>query len=181
MKELLERKFKKTGYNNGFTKLGFVLKDLSASQTAYFCITNSNEWLKNNFGLNVSLFYEEDSQPCVFPRFARFHLKDIFTFSGILIATDFNSVVNLEHIKNSKKFYYIQDLEHTRNNFKHSKEKFDQVMTDQNIIKFCRCSDHQNYFTSLNYKVSNTIVKDFNIDKIMEIINNENSRTKRPN
>ncbi len=177
--KLLIRTAKKVGYSEdtGFAKLGFVFSDLYASQMPYLCIFNSNRWLSNNLGLNISIFYEDNSPPCIKPEFARFHISSSVGFDGDLIATSFKTALSAKVSSRSRRYYYINDMEWLRGNFAHSKEEFKSIMLDDSIVKFTRCQDYLDTMTGQGINISPVVVPDFDIDRILEIVNvNKNKR-----
>jgi hypothetical protein len=164
---------KKNGFSldDGFRMVGFVLDNLSASQIAHLCVENTNKWLESNFGTNFSVFYEENSMPCIQPCFARFHAKDAMAFYGHLIATSFSTAFSIKDATRSKRYYYINDLEWTRPWFRHNQDDIDKVLNNDEIVKFTRSNDHYKYLTDMGINVIPNIVEDFDINKILEIIN----------
>ncbi len=163
---------KAVGYNEetGFSKLGFALSDLYAAQIPYLCIVQSNYWLRNNLGMNISIFYEDNSPPCLPLEFARFHIRDTVGFDGDLVSTSFKTALSTKLATRSNRYYYINDMEWLRGNFPFSKEEFQSIMLDDSIVKFTRCQDYLDLMTKQGLKINPTIVKDFDIDKILEIV-----------
>lgn len=172
MQKDLLKQAKANGYTkeNGFKQVGIVLNDLTGSQVAYLAIARSNKWLKDNLGANISVFYEDAGYPCITPEFARFNIRDTVFFTGDLICTSFKNVLATKNAACSKRYYYINDLEWTRSWFQFNKQQFEEVMLDDNIVKFTRCKDYYNLLTKNGIKVHPTIVQDFDIDQIMEVI-----------
>lgn len=157
--------------NNGLGKLGFVIEDLSNGQIPYFCINNANVFLNQSIGIDISIFYENNAFPCVFPRFARYHVTEIVGFTGKLIGTSFKSMLSSLSGHRCDKFFYINELEWEKLNFPYSKEDFQRVMFNDKIVKFTRCKDYFERLTKCGVSVSPIIVEDFNIGKILEVIN----------
>jgi hypothetical protein len=162
-----------TGYDifNGFKKVGFAIDSLAAGQISFTCVENTNKWLASNFGVNFSIFYEQNALPCVSPQFARFHIRDAIGFEGDLIATSYNTLKSIKGATRSKRYYYINDIEWWRPWFKDSINEIKALSQDDSIVKFCRSQDHRDRLLDMGFEVSPIIVEDFNIDKILEIIN----------
>jgi hypothetical protein len=163
----------KTGFtvDKGFNQIAFVLDNLSAGQIPYCCIYNCNAWLYNNFGLNFSIFYTENSSPCVKPKFARFHVRDTVYFTGTLIATSLSTALAIKNATRAKRYFYVNDPEWLRSHKQITKEDFESIMFDDKIIKFCRSNDYKTQLEILGIKVLPNIVEDFNVSKILEIVN----------
>ncbi len=149
----------------GFKMVGFAVDSLSAGQIPYLCVTNINRWLNDHFGVNFSLFYQENSIPCVQPRFARFHLKDTNVFDGVVIATSFATAKSIKDAARSKRYYYINDI-----TFLEKSKDLDCVMKNDNIIKFTRSKDYTNLLLDKGYNINPAVIKDFDINEILEII-----------
>lgn len=148
--------------------LGFVVEDLAAGQIPYTLIHNSNEFLDRDTDINISLFYMENSFPCLWPRFARFNLKDTMGFCGSLIATSVQTAHAIQQATRADRYFYIQDLEWKRPWFNETKQMWNSVMGDEQVIKIARSNDHYKEFCKSGYRVRG-YVEDFNLEKILEI------------
>ncbi len=166
------KKCEKSGFSlkDGFTKIGFIFNDFTATQAAYTFITNTNHWLKENFGSSICAFYEENSYPCVPILFPRFGTSEISSFQGHIISTSFETTKTLLGANRAKKYYYIDDIEYIRPWFK-DKSLFDKILNDNNIIKLFRAEDHYNKFVEDGYKIQKRIVVDYDINTILKVIN----------
>lgn len=156
----------------GFESVAFAINSLSANQMSYCCIQNINKWLKENFGVNFSIFYQENAIPCKSLNFARFHIKDCEAFTGDLISTCFGTANSIKNATRSRRYYYISDLEWRRPWFKFSASEVNDVLFNKDIKKFTRSKDYYDELTSMNIEVSDIIVPDFNIEQILEITRN---------
>ncbi len=152
------------------TQIGFVISNLASAQIPYVCISSSNQWLSNNISANISIFYEDTYVPCIAPEFSRFHIKDTALFKGHLINTSLKTLLSTKNAHRCKRYYYINDLEFIRTN--EYNDVLESIIKDDNIVKFTRCKDYYSYLTNNGWKINDIIVKDFNINKILEIINN---------
>jgi hypothetical protein len=163
--------------DKGLRQLAFVFKDLYSSQVVYSCIDNANNWLRNNHGLSISIFYEENEFPCIRPDFARFHVSESTPYTGDLVATSFKTLNSVLNSTRAQRMYYIQDLEYTRSWFGYDIKRFNDVMNDTSIIKLVRSRDHLEKLRNDGYNdVSPIIVPDFNINLILEIIDARKNR-----
>ncbi len=150
-----------------FTRLGFIVDDLSSSQINYCLVKNCNNFIENESSINIQLFFEDNFNPCVPPKFARFNVKDAFVFDGHLIATSLKTAKTLKTLYRPRKYFYINDLEYLRKNT--DKKEWNEILKDENIIKFARCNDYiQHLFP---YKIHDKAIVDFHIPSILEIIN----------
>ena len=125
-------------------QIGIIVDDLSASQLSYYLIKNINEFL-------------EDS------------LDDFVVFFENSIS---NTLSMLKSFSPERKIFYVWDLEWLR---QHGKEFENTVkaFTDNNVTLVARSKEHalaiENY---CNIKIKH-IVEDFNIKKLIRIIDNE--------
>jgi hypothetical protein len=152
-----------------FNMVGFAVEDLCSSQTAYTLVYNCNEYLRKDYKLNLSIFYQEQWFPSLKPEFAQYHIAEAVAFSGHLIATSVNTAFSIKNATRSKRYYYIYDLENLRPSC--NQEYWDLVMNDDQIVKFTRSEDYLEYLRLAGYDVNPVVVPSFDIDKILEIIN----------
>lgn len=154
-----------------FQQLGFVVDDLGASQVSYLLIKNTNDFLEKRHDVNINLFFEDNFIPCLEPKFARFNTYDAFVFDGTLIATSLNTALTIKNFTRAKRFFYINDLEYLRKNVDQNEWK--DILCDNNIVKFTRCDDYRTYLILQGYNIHPIVVEDFNLDKILEVINDQ--------
>lgn len=91
-------------------KIGIVLNNLYVNQLAYDVLSQEHE------NYDISIFYEENTPVLIPPKGAIYLLHEIFSYDGLLIAT------NLDHasliskcVKSFTKVFYVWDLEWIRN------------------------------------------------------------------
>jgi hypothetical protein len=157
--------------SKSFTKIGFAFDNLGPSQSTYLSIVSSNKWLSKNFDTNISIFFQNQEMPCMPISFARFHIKDCVHFDGNLIASSFDTLQSISKATKSKLYYYIQDVEWERGWFKHSKDDIDNSLRNNSIIKLFRSQDLYDYINNDSFNLPRLIVEDYDINSILEIIN----------
>jgi hypothetical protein len=165
----LAKQFKRFGLvvNKEFVQIGFALDHLGPCQSAYVGIVHANDVVKNNVGINVSMFFV-DSQPlCVDAKFATYNIRDTANFKGNLIATSITTAKLISKCYTAKRYFYILDL-----NFDSNDQKVLEILRDDNIIKFTRSKDYLECLANKGFKINPKIVNDFNINEILEIIKN---------
>ncbi len=166
-----ERNIKKTGYKDGFTKVGFVLDSLDANQIAYTCIDSINKWSDENFGLSFTLFYRKNYLPSIDPKCPRYHVKDIMAFDGHLISTSIESSIAMQDAVKAKWYYYIYDLDWKRQDRNLSPDAVNKILSSNKITRFTRSPDFVDELKLAGCSSLNGDVKDFDINNILEIIN----------
>ncbi len=173
-KNELEKEYRKYGYTKeqGFLQLAFVLPNLSSSQASYLCINVCNNIVEKTAALNLSLFFCENSPPCVPIKIARFHLRDACIYTGHLIAIDQETLNAISNFTRAKRYFYIQDLTWLTDSRFYKKETMD-LMKDDSIIKIAKCKDHKDYLLNKGYNIHPIIVEDFDIDAILSIVTNK--------
>ena len=151
---------------------GVILEELSSSQISYFAIKNINEHVEDNSD-DFVVFVENMTGTVIQPQFATMGINEIWSFNGPTIATSVSTALSLlKSHSATKKYFYVWDLEWARS---HGKD-YDYNITayiDPKLKLIARSKDHavaiENY---CNRKVSG-IVPNFNITKLMDIINHE--------
>ena len=151
-------------------QIGFLVGDVSASQLSFNLIKNINEYSEDSRD-DFVVFFENSTSSILNPNFSLMSLNEIWSFSGYLFATNIATALSMQKcFAPKKKFFYVWDLEWTRphgRDFEYSV----QVFLDPNTTLIARSEDHakaiENY---CNRKVKN-IVNDFNIEKLVRIIN----------
>jgi hypothetical protein len=152
-----------------FQPVGFVVDDLGASQVSYLLIKNANQLLSSRHDININVFFEDNFIPCVEPKFARFNTKDAFVFDGSLIATSLKTALTIKNFTRAKRFFYINQLENLRKST--SQDEWNNILCDKNIVKFARCVDYKDELISKGYDIHPEVVEDFDLNKILEVIN----------
>lgn len=142
--------------------IGFVVDDLAANQIAYTLLVNINAFLSKNAHIPVSLFFLENSQPCLNVTTSRYHAKDAVHFNGHLIATSPRSADIIKDIYLPKRYYYIYDIVRCLKN--------PVALKDKSIVKFTRCKDYIDVLDKSGVEVRPEVVKDFDINTIVKAI-----------
>lgn len=170
------KKAKEKGYHtdHGLTVIGVALDNLSARQDSCLAIHSINKWLEVNFGCDFMAFYLENLPPSLNPNFPRFDIRDSIGFKGHLFSTSLETTVICEKAFQPKKYYYIQDIEWERPYCKVDTKVVESIKNNEEIIKVCRSIDHKKYIELQGWKIHPKIVEDFNVDQILEVINDRN-------
>ncbi|MAF25509.1 hypothetical protein CL634_08060 [bacterium] len=153
-------------------QIGIILEELSASQLSYFAIKNVNEYIEDSLD-DFVIFFENITGTVIQPEFATMAINEIWSFNGTAVATSVSTALSLLKSHSvTKKYFYVWDLEWSR---RHGRD-YDYISAayiNPEIKLIARSKDHataiENY---CNRKVSG-IVPNFNITKLMDIINHE--------
>jgi|TARA_R110000744_G_scaffold58320_1_gene121663 hypothetical protein len=153
-------------------QIGVIVDDLSASQLSYYLIKNINEFLEDGLD-DFVVFFENATSSIVSPEFSVMAINEIWNFEGVLISTSISNTLSmLKSFSPERKIFYVWDLEWLR---RHGKEFENTVkaFTDSEVTLIARSKEHalaiENY---CNIKIKH-IVEDFNIKKLIRIINDE--------
>lgn len=170
----LTSEYKNTLKNNGYvlgkgrTQIGIVMNDIGANQLAYTFITNTNEWQKDNFGIDFCIFTQEYASPCIEPNFARFNIFDSSYFGGHLITTSAQTFLNTQNAVKSKRYFYVNYLEYLRDESK--KDLYKEIMHDDSVVKILRSKDYADPLGISTKKYH--VLEDFNIKQLISIVQN---------
>jgi hypothetical protein len=151
-------------------QIGFIVEDLTSSQLSFNLIKNLNDFLEDS-DVDCVVFFENAGSPVVNPNFSIMSINEIWNFDGDLVATSMSTALRLSKtFSPNKKFYYVWDLEWLR---RHGKtfEYNVQAFRQNNCQLISRSLEHSKAIENYCNKPVKYIVEDFNIKKIMEIIN----------
>ena len=155
-------------------QIGFLVNETVSSQKSFNLIKNINEYIEENGNKeDFVVFFENSTSSVLNPKFALMSFNEIWSFHGILIATDASNCMSMQKsFSCSKKFFYVWDLEWMRNHGKEFESTI-QAFSNPEVTLLARSKDHakaiENY---CNRKVEH-IVNDFNLEKILRIINEQ--------
>ena len=121
-------------------KIGFILDDLSSSQLSYEVISSINNF-DISFDQDFVVFFENSSPMVIEPFFGVMNLQELWGFDGIAIATSVSSCLSLSNTQSPiKKFFYVWDLEWSRN--RSSYDHGIQAFLKEDIGLIARSEDH---------------------------------------
>ena len=151
-------------------QIGFLVDELSASQLSFNLIKNINDYSENSHD-DFVVFFENSTSSILNPNFSLMSLNEMWSFGGCLIATSISTANSLMKCFAPKmKFFYVWDLEWTR---RHGRDfEFSiQAFSDPSIELIARSKDHAKAIENYCNRKVKTIVRDFNIEKLVRIIN----------
>tara|TARA_R100000234_G_scaffold117273_1_gene95458 strand:- start:1019 stop:1486 length:468 start_codon:yes stop_codon:yes gene_type:complete len=150
-------------------KIGFIVDDLSSSQLSYEVISSINSF-DTSFDQDFVVFFENSSPMVIEPFFGVMNLQELWGFDGIAIATSVSSCLSLSNTQSPiKKFFYVWDLEWSRN--RSSYDQGIQAFLKEDIGLIARSEDHAKAIK--NYCNRDVVgIFDFNsgLESLMEII-----------
>ena len=121
-------------------KIGFIVDDLSSSQLSYEVISSINSF-DTSFDQDFVVFFENSSPMVIEPFFGVMNLQELWGFDGIAIATSVSSCLSLSNTQSPiKKFFYVWDLEWSRN--RSSYDQGIQAFLKEDINLIARSEDH---------------------------------------
>ena len=121
-------------------KIGFIVDDLSSSQLSYEVISSINSF-DTSFDQDFVVFFENSSPMVIEPFFGVMNLQELWGFDGIAIATSVSSCLSLSNTQSPiKKFFYVWDLEWSRN--RSSYDQGIQAFLKEDIDLIARSEDH---------------------------------------
>ena len=121
-------------------KIGFIVDDLSSSQLSYEVNSSINSF-DTSFDQDFVVFFENSSPMVIEPFFGVMNLQELWGFDGIAIATSVSSCLSLSNTQSPiKKFFYVWDLEWSRN--RSSYDQGIQAFLKEDINLIARSEDH---------------------------------------
>jgi hypothetical protein len=155
--------------------LGFMVKDLSPSQEAFYLINYANKAVMQD-GHDVIVFYENPSAPCLTTGFAIMQTTEAWSFSGPLVASNLNLASKLIQFPGTKqKYFYVWDLEWVRMQTKNF-SILSYIYRNPSLKLLARSREHARIIASCWNVPHPPIVENYNIDKIVEIINDDRDK-----
>lgn len=148
-------------------KLAFFVPTLSASQLSYSLISNINKFYESgkNHNVDITVFYEHESLPCVSPDFMISNSVDAFGYVGNLISTTLSTAHKALRFPSAKHSFYVYDLEWTELRSKQY-EIISEIYQSPRRL-FSRSKDHSNIIKSVWGRPA-ADVGNFDIPKIIK-------------
>ena len=159
-------------------KLGFLVDNLGASQLGYYISRNVGDYLENNPQDSITCYYENFEVKCAQTNFATMNIIEGWDQNGTMIATSEQTAKKLlNFVGTNEKFFYVWDLGLFYELVAGRKylKTFDMqnIFFEEDLTLICRNNLHAQLIeNNFNRKVIYT-VDNFDIDKIMEIVNHE--------
>lgn len=150
-------------------KIGILMPNLGISQLSYYIIRNINEYLRQNYKTNFTLFYEDMQPPIANPLCAVMQMAESWCFDSTLIATSHSTAVKMMNLPGpTKKLYYVYDLEWIRPGQGVLYDSFKRPFHHPNVQLLARNADHTAIIENcFNRQVAGQ-VDDFKIEDILK-------------
>jgi len=156
--------------------LGLIVKELGLSQRSYYATRNMNLAARFNLVNDCCIFWEQVSPTFFKTIFSTMNSSEIWEFNGTLISTCVSTTLTAQKAVNSaKRFFYVWDLEWMRRyNGRNADYKYNiEAFTDKDTSLIARSKSHASAIKNYCNRDVCGIVEDFNIEQLMEVINNE--------
>lgn len=150
--------------------IGIIFNNLTISHLTYVGLNYINKICTNYVGIDICLFVEQLSRPCIQPQCAVGEIKDLFNWRQPLIATDINTCIYALNSPSQQIYYYVFDIEFI-NNYTLSWDIIKRCFYDPRITLIARHSDHKKLIEDeFNIKISNMIIEDFDLVSMIRLI-----------
>ena len=151
-------------------KTGIVVGDLGPSQLSYYVIRNCNKALESNNKDDFIAFVENLSAFAMQPNFGLMSIDEIWSFdNGLLVATSVSTALQVKKAtNNSKKYFYVWDLEWTRN---HGHDFLYNIEAFKDINLIARSEEHALAIKNYCNRDVAGIVEDFNLEELYKVAN----------
>lgn len=169
------------GINNGFLanqynnskSIGVLLDRITNNQPYMYITAQLNKWYQTNSQPDFQIFHLFDDPPFFFPPTGLFRIVDLQHRTGPTIATSMSTLdILIKQWRIQKKYWYVYDvIDFLSPDF----SKKIRELVAANIVLIFRSSDHKDEisrrYPELKESMANVIVPDFNIAKLMEVMN----------
>ena len=153
-------------------KVGVVIDDLSAGQLSYHIIKNINNYVEESSTYFVA-FFQNSTSNMMPMTFSSMCINEIWNFDGAAIATSVSTALAISKtFSPRRKYFYVWDLEWCRKNGREFEYNV-QAFNKQDINLIARSEDHAKAIKNYCNRDVVGVVENFNINKLMEIINHE--------
>ncbi len=146
--------------------IGIILPDMGVSQLAYMAINQCNI-CANITDDSYFIFFEDMQKPCVKPTVACMNVSELHTFEGLLVSTSIETTLTaLSCVTNSKKIFYVWDLEWIRNknDFLYNMKAF----RNEQVELMCRSEQHAKLVHNYSNRKPSLIFNNFNLLALRE-------------
>lgn len=156
-------------YDNYGTVLpiGFILDHTLNNQRFFYLCQNAGRYLNDHGMVEFSAYIINNTRPSFWPPFGLYLTDELRHFTGHAIATSLGGINYLcsnHHFASRSLYVYdIKELEQAPG--------LAQTIIDFGINVFTRNEDYAKVLTNLGIPFNKIIVPDFNIEKIVEMIN----------
>lgn len=156
------------------TKISFLLPHVGATQLSYILMNNIHKYYQqNNHLVDFIIFYENMQKPCIMPPCTIMNIAELWSHSGISIATTYNTAQTLIKVAGpTRKILYLWDLEWKRHIYPYS--ILSSVYCNKDIDIICRSKSHYDLFKNMFNREPLGIVEDCNLDILGDILSWKN-------
>tara|TARA_R100000808_G_scaffold63_1_gene514 strand:- start:10330 stop:10791 length:462 start_codon:yes stop_codon:yes gene_type:complete len=149
-------------------KTGILVGDLGPSQLSYYIIKNCNKTLENNNKDDFIVFVENLSKFAMKPNFGLMSIDEVWSFyDGLLVATSISTSLQVKKAtNNSKKCFYVWDLEWTR---PHGRDFLYNIEAFKDIDLIARSKEHAKAIKNYCNRDVVGIVEDFNLEQLYKV------------
>ena len=155
-------------------KVGFLVKNLGASQLGYFLIRNLNEFLDENFEFDCTVYSEERHNGGLTVGFPVMQIIEAWGQQGTIISTSISTACKMIKFPSAcRKLFYVWDLEFLRGHVPNNYDLIKKVYLNEDIELIARCENHASVIKNNFNRDVIGIIEDFNMVEIMEMTKNE--------
>jgi hypothetical protein len=123
-------------------KIAFAVSNLGASQFNHDLILAANRAVDSRVDLDITLFFENISRPCLPLNVASMHIVEGWGYDGPVVATNFSTAEKMLRFPTvSKRMLYSYDLDWMRINPRDFRVMHG-VYSNPNLILAARCTEH---------------------------------------
>ena len=152
-------------------KLGFLVRNLGASQLGYFLAKNLNDFLDEGLGIDCTVYSEERHNGCLTASFPVMQMVEAWGQGGTMISTSISTTCKMIKFPSShRKLFYVWDLEFLRGHTPHYYDLIKKVYLNEDIELLVRCKNHADVIKNNFNRDVVGVIEDFNMVDIMEVV-----------
>lgn len=146
-------------------KIGICIDNLNTSQLSYLTTLNANIALNKLSTRDICVFFENISDICMYPLFARMNISEIWNFDDLLITTNLkNTELAIKCMTPRKKIFYVWELE-----FLKDKDYIKNLNIYRNKeIELVAPSDEYAKAIEKYCNITPKVIPDFDIERIID-------------
>ena len=157
-------------FDDTMMAVGIILECVSVSQVAYFAIQQTDAFCRACVGLDVPLFSQTMSRPCIQPICPLYDTPRMTDWTDALIATSTSTCLEALATRSSVIIHYVwwpdfldrRDLDHA---------EIARAFTDPRVTVVVRGEDYRELIeTEFGIQVIGEAIPDFNLDQLFGIL-----------
>jgi len=150
-------------------KLAFAVSSLGVSHFNHDLIQAVNRAVDSQTNLDITLFFETVTRPCLPLQVASMHISEGFGYDGPIVATNFSTAEKILRFPASKRLLYSYDLDWMQIEPRDFRV-IQHVYAHPDLKLATRCSGYAKIIQDA-WRREVAVIPDCNIEQIIELMN----------